>query len=93
MKTQRITNGGKKSMEDKKLWEQAQQLARQNCFLLYDEDWDELDKYQKEDSVWYEYEKLRNEKENNMNTKLVCPNCVTEMKLPEKSNIFMGTQI
>ena len=84
------TNGGKENMENKILWEQAQQLARLNCYLLYDEDWEELDKYQKEDCVWYVYELLLKEKENNMETKLVCPNCGTEMKLPEKSNIVMG---
>ena len=34
-------------------------------------------------------EDLDNEdmKENDMDTKLICPNCGTEMKLPEKSNV------
>jgi hypothetical protein len=53
-------NGGRGTyMDDKKLWEQAQELARQNC----EEDWDELDKYERQDHVWYEYEKLLKEKE------------------------------
>lgn len=78
-------------MNDKALWEQAQQIARQNCSELYGEEWDELDKYQREDCVWYEYEKLLKEKENNaMSTKLICPNCGTEMKLPERSELVMG---
>ena len=78
-------------MFDKKLWEQAQQLARQNHSALYEEDWNELDKYQREDCVWYEYEKLIKEKENEvMSTKLICPNCGTEMKLPERSELVMG---
>ena len=46
-------------MFDKKLWEQAQQLARQNYSELYDEDWNELDKYEREDYVFTEYEKLK----------------------------------
>jgi hypothetical protein len=77
-------------MEDRELWEKAQELARQNCPDLYGERWGELDKYEREDCVWHEYEKLLKEKENNMNTKLVCPNCGTEMKLPEKSEFVMG---
>lgn len=78
-------------MFDKKLWEQAQILARQNYSELYDEDWDELDKYEREDCVWNEYEKLLKEKENDtMSTKLICPVCHTEMKLPEKSEVVMG---
>jgi len=81
-------------MFDKKLWEQAQQLARQKYSELYDENWDELDKYEREDCVWLEYEKLLKEKENNvMSTKLVCPNCGTEMKLPEKSEIVTGVTL
>ena len=52
-------------MDDKKLWEQAQKLSRQNCSDIYEEEWDELDKYQREDWVWYEYEKLLKDKENN----------------------------
>lgn len=81
-------------MDDKKLWEKAQQLARQNYSELYDEDWDELDKYEREDCVWYEYEKLLKEKENDvMSTKLICPNCGTSMKLPEKSELVMGVTL
>lgn len=81
-------------MDDKKLWEKAQKLAHQNCSELYGEEWDELDKYQREDCVWYEYEKLLKEKENkSMSTKLICPNCGTEMKLPEKSEVVMGATL
>ena len=55
---------------DNNLWKQAQGLARKNHSELYDDDWDELDKHQKEDCVWYEYEKLLKEKEkNDMGTK------------------------
>ena len=76
---------------DKKLWMQAQQLARQSCIDIYGEEWDELGKYQREDCVWSEYEKLLKEKEKrDMSTKLVCPNCGTEMKLPEKSSLAIG---
>lgn len=78
-------------MFDKKLWEQAQQLARQNYSELYYEDWNELDKYEREDCVWNEYEKLLKEKENDvMSTKLICPTCGTEMKLPERSEVVTG---
>lgn len=81
-------------MFDKKLWEQAQQLARQKYSELYDENWDELDKYEREDCVWHEYEKLLKEKENDvMSTKLICPNCGTSMKLPEKSELVMGVTL
>ena len=50
-------------MDDRKLWQYAQELARLNCSDIYEGDWDELDKYQREDCVWYEYEKLLKEKE------------------------------
>ena len=76
---------------DKALWIKAQELARQSCVDIYSEDWEELDKYQREDCVWYEYEKLLKEKENgDMSTKLICPNCHTEMVLPEKSELVTG---
>ena len=75
---------------DHMLWKKAQEFARQNCHNLYDGEWDELDKYQKEDCVWYEYEKLLKEENSDMDTKLLCPNCGTEMKLPEKSGLVAG---
>jgi len=79
---------------DKKLWEYAQELARLNCSDIYEGDWDELDKYQREDCVWYEYEKILKEKENDvMSTKLICPTCGTEMKLPETSEIVIGVTL
>ena len=72
------------------LWTQAQQLAKKN-----EENWDEFDKYEREDCVWWYYYQLLAEKENveDMNGKLVCPNCGTEMKLPEKSEIVMGVTL
>ena len=79
---------------DKELLElraKAQQIARQKYLDDYGGDWDDLDKYEREDHVWYEYELLLKEKEkDSMSTKLVCPNCGTEMKLPETSEIVMG---
>ena len=75
---------------DNDLWLQAQAIARKSFSEIYEEDWYGLDKYQREDCIWYEYEKLLKEKENTMNTKLICPNCGTSMKLPEKSEVVMG---
>ena len=82
-------------MDDKKLWERAQILARENFSEIYDADnWEELDKYEREDCVWYYYNELLKEKENDtMGTKLICPNCGTEMKLPEKSEVVMGVTL
>ena len=79
-------------MVDKSLWKKAQQIARGVCCDIYGEDWDELDKYQREDVVWHEYNLLL-EQEKDMNTKLVCPACGTEMKLPEKSEVVIGVTL
>jgi len=76
--------------ECKKIWEKAQILARENCSSIYDCEWEELDKFQREDCVFYYYEELLKERDNDMNTKLICPNCGTEMKLPEKSEVVTG---
>lgn len=54
--------------ENSTLWEQAQTNAMKNFSDTYDvENWDELDKYQKEDCVFFEYQKLKNAQIENSN--------------------------
>ena len=51
------------SMTDQKLWELAQRIAKQNYEQEYGPNsWEEhADKYEREDYVWYEYEKIKRE--------------------------------
>lgn len=48
----------------RKLWVQAQAIAEENYNEEFgDGAWDEADKYEREDCVWFEYEKLLKGKE------------------------------
>lgn len=48
---------------DVTLWKQAMTLARQTYEENYG-NWDDADKFEKEDLIWYHFEKLKGSSEN-----------------------------
>lgn len=48
-------------MDDKELWKQAKLLAEQMYIEDDCGDWEEADKYEREDYVWAAYERLKGE--------------------------------
>lgn len=53
-----------KSLAEQEIWKEAIERAKENFSEAYDvEEWEELDKYQREDCVHFEYKKLCEEKQ------------------------------
>jgi hypothetical protein len=56
-----IKKGGEKTMTEKEIYE----LAQQKAIAKYEGDWEDADKYEREDLVFSEYIKLKTEVNNN----------------------------